>query len=197
MGFKICDACRKKLGKQTTVRESDTESDEQTKSRAEVYVDTSEAISSINQCLTEIGVPRFVKSKVQRRHYRHEKVRKVTEAMKRVVLTDVEDDECTDNDEIIVQLKAKFMSTKSRREQLQILTILPQSWALKRIQSEFQTSNYMARKSKQLVKEKGILSTPDPKPGPSLPCSTVDCVRSFYESDDISRVMPGRRILCL
>ena len=54
-------------------------------------------------------------------------------------------------------------------------------------------SNYMARKSKELVKEKGILSTPNPKPGSSLPQETTDLVIQFYESDDISRVMPGKK----
>ena len=38
-------------------------------------------------------------------------------------------------------------------------------------------SNYMARKSKELVREKGVLSTPDPKFGPSLPSTTIDCVQ--------------------
>ena len=51
----------------------------------------------------------------------------------------------------------------------------------------------MARKSKELVKEKGILSTPNPKPGSSLPQETTELVTQFYESDDISRVMPGKK----
>ncbi len=37
-----------------------------------------------------------------------------------------------------------------------------QTWSLKKIQTVFQTSDYMARRSKKLVKEKGILSTPNP-----------------------------------
>ena len=53
----------------------------------------------------------------------------------------------------------------------------------------------MAQKSKKLVKEKGVLSLPDPKPGPSLLPETVDIVHAFYESDDISRVMPGKKDL--
>lgn len=32
-----------------------------------------------------------------------------------------------------------------------------------------------------------------PKPGPSLPPETVDIVHAFYESDNISRVMPGKK----
>ena len=51
----------------------------------------------------------------------------------------------------------------------------------------------MARKSKQLVREKGVLSTPNPKPGHSLPLKSVDLIKSFYESDDISRAMPGKK----
>ena len=54
-------------------------------------------------------------------------------------------------------------------------------------------SNYMARKSKDLVKEKGVLSLPGPKPGPSLPLETADIVHEFYEYDDISRVMSGKK----
>ena len=76
---------------------------------------------------------------------------------------------------------------------MQILTVLPKSWSLKKIQQEFGVSNYMARKSKELVEEKGVLSLPGPKPGHSLPPETVDTVRTFYESDDISRIMPGNK----
>jgi len=62
---------------------------------------------------------------------------------------------------------------------------LPKSWSLK-IQQEFGVTNYMALKSKELVKEKGILSFPSQKSGPSLPPETVDKVHVFYESDEIS-----------
>ncbi len=51
----------------------------------------------------------------------------------------------------------------------------------------------MAQKAKKLVQEKGILSLPDLKVGPLLLPETVSTVREFYESDDISRIMPGKR----
>ena len=54
-------------------------------------------------------------------------------------------------------------------------------------------SNYMARQAKKLVQEKGILSTPNPKHGKFLPMDTQKLVESFYTSDDISRVMPGKK----
>ena len=54
-------------------------------------------------------------------------------------------------------------------------------------------SDYMARKCKQLVRDKGILSNPDPKPGPSLPSEALQLVQSFYQLDEISRVMAGKK----
>ena len=43
------------------------------------------------------------------------------------------------------------------------------------------------------MKEKGVLSLPDSKLGPSLLRETVDTVNDFYNSDEISRVMPGKK----
>lgn len=64
---------------------------------------------------------------------------------------------------------------------------------MRQIQDEFGVSDYMARKCKQLVKDKGILSTPDPKAGHGIPPKTVKLAIDFYESDDISRIMPGKK----
>ena len=35
--------------------------------------------------------------------------------------------------------------------------------------------------------------SPDPKPGKPLPKSTVELVKAFYLSDEVSRVMPGKK----
>ena len=98
-----------------------------------------------------------------------------------------------DGKEMIDQLKEKFQSTTHKGEQLQILTVLPKSWSVKQVQEEFSVTNYMARQSKALVREKGILSLPNPKRGPSLPPETIKLVCEFYQSDENSRVMPGRK----
>ena len=92
--------------------------------------------------------------------------------------------------EIITQLKDKFKSSKRRSE---ILTVLPRSWSTKKIQSEFEASNYMVRKAKKLVEDKGILSTPSQKAGRTLSAIVVDNVRKFYCDDSISRPMPGMK----
>ena len=51
----------------------------------------------------------------------------------------------------------------------------------------------MAHKAKDLVKNQGILSNPNPKQGCSLPSTTVNLVKDFYEFDDISRILPGKK----
>ena len=76
---------------------------------------------------------------------------------------------------------------------VQILTLLPMSWSIKKIENEFKASNYMVRKAKCLVKSGGILSTPNPSQGHGLCNDTRVLVQNFYESDEISRVMPGKK----
>ena len=51
----------------------------------------------------------------------------------------------------------------------------------------------MARKVKQLVKEKGVLSCPDPHPGRHVSQEIFDNVVSSYENDEYSRCMPGKK----
>ena len=48
-------------------------------------------------------------------------------------------------------------------------------------------TDYMARKSKEIVQDKGVLSTPNPKAGHSLSAETVKLVTDFIE--DISQTL--------
>jgi hypothetical protein len=51
----------------------------------------------------------------------------------------------------------------------------------------------MIRRAKQLVMNQGIMSSPNPKPSKTLNEVNVEVVKSFYKSDEVSRVMPGKR----
>jgi hypothetical protein len=51
----------------------------------------------------------------------------------------------------------------------------------------------MIRKAEQVVMDQGIMSSPNPKPGKTLNEITVEVVKSFYNSDEVSRVMPGKK----
>ena len=98
----------------------------------------------------------------------------------------------TNKGEIIKELKERFCTTTKNSKKVQILTIVLNSWPIRKIQSEFGATNYMARKAKDLVREKGVLATPNPKLGHPLASKTADLVRGFYESDDENRIMPGK-----
>ena len=59
---------------------------------------------------------------------------------------------------MVKQLKIKFHETEEKSVKVQILTLLPMSWSIKRIENEFKACNYMVRKAKGLVKSGGILT---------------------------------------
>ena len=83
--------------------------------------------------------------------------------------------------QIIGQLKEKFHSSVKRNEKMRILTILPKSLSVRRIMKEFGAPNYMARQAKKLVQEKGILSSPNPKPGKTLSPIIEEQVVDVYQ----------------
>jgi hypothetical protein len=45
------------------------------------------------------------------------------------------------------------------------LTIAPQFWSRQKIATEFEVSEYMARKARQLSTTKGIMASPEPLEG--------------------------------
>ena len=63
---------------------------------------------------------------------------------------------------MVKQLKIKFHETEEKSVKVQILTLLPMSQSIKRIENEFKASNYMVHKAKGLVKSGGISSMPNP-----------------------------------
>lgn len=99
----------------------------------------------------------------------------------------------SDGDEMIQQLKEKYESTTSRSERMTILTLLPRSWSIKKASKVFCVSRYLIRQAKQLVAEKGIMSSPNPRVGRTLPAHVEEEILCFYRSDDISRIMAGRK----
>ena len=54
-------------------------------------------------------------------------------------------------------------------------------------------SKWQAIKVKQSVSENGILILPNPKRGKAWPLEIETLVKTFYERDDISRMMPGMK----
>lgn len=158
-------------------------------------LDREEALDSLNISLHILGESPVSKKKIKLQKYPKEKSKKIGNAIQKLFQLDPTNDEevIPVESEIICQLKEKFHTSTSRSEKVQILTILPKSWSIRKIEREFKASNFMVRKAKQLVKEKGILSSPNPKPGKTLNEKLANTVREFYESDFVSRIMPGKK----
>ena len=204
LGSRICDNCRKALSKLMPPIEEPSEEPHTVPSppspefpsspSSPEYTDfqRSEVLEKVSECLVSLGKTPFDTRKASRsKVYAEQKVAEITSMMDRLVIGE---DQRGGDREIIQQLKEKFHSTSERSVKVQVLTVLPMSWSIDRIQEEFGASNYMARRAKQLVREHGILATPDPRPGrPNLSESVVDQVTSFYENDSSSRMMPGKK----
>lgn len=89
------------------------------------------------------------------------------------------------------QIKDKFQQSSKRSERIMLLTLAPKYWSRQKLMTEFNSTEWEARKAKELVKQSGILTGPSTKKGVSLSPQTVDLVKTYYERDDISRLMPG------
>ena len=206
---KVCDKCRKKISQVELSNTSSTENDDdlvcsEVKQKSEKMLSCSDeqdiaasaALETLNASLQSVGESPIKKKRLCEAKYPKKKLIKVTSAIQRKVLLLPSGEEELDDhseSEMIVQLKEKFSTCTSRSKQMEILTILPKSWSVKKLQEEFNITTYMARKVKDLVKAKGILSSPNPKPGKTLNQTTADFVKNFYCSDEISRPMPGKK----
>ena len=95
--------------------------------------------------------------------------------------------------EVLDQIIEKLKVSKNRQEKFQLLSLAPKSWGRRELRKVLGTSERQAIKVKPLVSEHGILILPNPKKGRALPLEIETLVRTFYERDDISRMMPGMK----
>ena len=85
------------------------------------------------------------------------------------------------------------LKTALDHAKIQILTLIPDKWLQKYASTQFNVSEYLIRTAHELQKVGEILAKPVPKKGKTLPQETLDLVQSFYEDDEYSRQMPGKK----
>ncbi|CAH0546678.1 unnamed protein product [Brassicogethes aeneus] len=196
MGMKICDGCRIKLTKVLKNSASPEAGPSSANESPNFKADSDASLDALNQSLELLG-----ESPIKRKRLTSQKLEKVKVVIEKRLSEDLRkrDNPSSKNVgdkhdcEIIKQLKEKFAHTSKRSEKMLLLSCLPLSWTRSKIEQEFGVSQYMARAVKKMVKEKGILSTPNPKPGKTVSSDTVTLVTEFYMRDDISRMMPGKK----
>ena len=204
VGDAICDSCRLKISKMSiNIRKEDNDneteagkstSEEERKSTSEedyVPESTEDVVSNLNKLLTPLGESPVSKHKLSRlKCYAQRKASAATQAINEMLNVSTDTDY---GQEMIKQFKEKYATVKSAYEKYRILTCLPKSWSEYKIISEFQVSPYVAHVAKTTQAEKGIMSVPDRKYRRNIPDDTVKLVRSFYEDDEISRIMAGMK----
>ena len=97
-----------------------------------------------------------------------------------------------DLDHLIYLMKEK-LKVANRRQRIQILTLTPNSWTLRKAAQEFKVSKATIQKARLLKKEKGIIAMPDEIRGKTLKKEIIDLVLSFYCDDEFTRQLPGKK----
>lgn len=94
---------------------------------------------------------------------------------------------------ILNVIQEKFSSTTDRTMKIRILTIVHQ-WSFEEIKNFFPSAtNRLIAVAKKIAVQKGILEGPNPKSHPSLHEDVINTVIAFYQLDEFSRLMPGKR----
>lgn len=103
--------------------------------------------------------------------------------------------EADDLEEIIAQLKDKFVSSPSYSVQIAVLSILPKSWSLTSIMNIFGLkSRHIISKTKKLVNKQGILPVTAKRVGHGLSEATLTAVQNFFDDDDQAiHMLPGKK----
>ena len=96
-------------------------------------------------------------------------------------------------DHLMSLIKGKVLSCKTSREKIQYLTLCPCEWSIDKHSEYFQVSKYLIQKSRDFAKENGVLSLSLQKKGKSVSHEMKEEIVSFYENDEISRIMPGKK----
>ena len=126
-------------------------------------------LCDVNKVLGIVGISPFrQKRQMWNQTYVGEKLQRV-DVLKKKVLFAVghEERETQDNGlEMIKQLKEKFAVASSRSEKLTILTILPRSWSVAKMMSEFGVTKYIVSSAKKRVENNASVNVNcNPHPG--------------------------------
>jgi hypothetical protein len=175
-GQKLCPSCRKQFVlKKSAASERSTLSPDDDPDDA---MDTSE---SVNTSLMAVGVSPVKFQRIGTKgvqSYAKQKISQAQEVISEKISTIGNLDyklvqpgssqqctNCLDYNQLIEEIKQILQVSNNRKEQIQILTLEPASWAIKKTREEFNVSENMVREARQLKAVRGILAAPRNKQG--------------------------------
>ena len=156
------------------------------------------AIATLNDTLRTLGRSPIKENKLCRKTYPKRKFREVTDIIGTKVFNvsyqfDEEQQRVQQKyNELMQNLKNAYEATDDNHLKVSILTLFS-NWTFADIQSQFNATNHMIRVSRKVQKEKGFLAGPNPKIGRCIDTELVSLVENFFESEEISRTMPGMK----
>ena len=127
------------------------------------------------------------------------KITKMTDVFSKAVAialyepTLVHSSDCSNCSQMIELIKEKLTVTNDRREIIQLLSIVPCDLSISKIAEIFNVSEYTAKPSCDLRLQKGILSMLETKQRVGISQETKESVLEFYESEEISRLLSGKK----
>ena len=103
-----------------------------------------------------------------------------------------ENEKANDLDDLMVQIKDKLPSCDYGTK-IQVLTLTPESWSRNFAADFFGVSEYLVRRAREVKIQSGFLTVPEWKSGRTLSIIVTDAVHDFFENDEHTRLMPGRK----
>ena len=181
-GQKLCPMCRNKL----SVREqSETDGRNSDVSYEINYVEETHSIEQgqqdISECFQYVGISQLkvyaqpLSGRVNLTLLFLPFKRKLLDRVLNVTPEEINLDTSTTEDVDLLRIKAenfdrlmqlikeKLSTIKTNREIIQVLTLAPETWSIKKVANFFNVTEYAACKARSLVQEKGILALPDKK----------------------------------
>ncbi|XP_065681334.1 uncharacterized protein LOC136094968 [Hydra vulgaris] len=216
-GFKMCPSCRKEVVKKidnwSTLQDHNGEDDflEQTFFDEDIEMAQEKELKNTSFDKLDVspvkfhGVQQHAKISLGKR-----KLMQATDVMSKklsVILnvnaTDLKNDvtgepnvenqkKAEDLDKLILSMQEK-LKTANRREKIQILTLVPDSWSLRKAAEVFNISKSTITKARKLKFEKEILTLPEKTNIVRIESDIINKVESFYYNDQFSRQLPGNK----
>ncbi|XP_047129865.1 uncharacterized protein LOC124809907 [Hydra vulgaris] len=212
-GEKLCPQCRHKLASSEQPEEIELEEkfieDDMEK---EIMLESARSLLNNTLCELEVSPLKVLnlpknsnKSSLGKR-----KIKQVEEAVIKKLATALDVTECDlaapNNIEVLKEIQTKAgdldflvecmkekLKVSNRRQQLQILTLTPKSWSIRKAAKEFSVSKHKIQNAKFLRDQKGIIAYPDMVERHRISKDVIELVKLFYCDDEYSRQMPGKK----
>lgn len=194
-GQKWCTKCRKEF-------DGNVEEESSTICDQDIEIDDPE---DVNTSLQAIGLSPLKFQKISKRDTIGYTKRKVKEAQEKIVSTIMNVGGVSENSILEASLTQTCSNCKdyiklldelikkcqevTLKEKVQILTLAPKSWSIKKTAEEFKVSTRTVRDARKFE----VLAMPNKKRGNVLSEVTKECVKNFFEDDEFSRICPGKK----